>query len=163
MLFKDFKYFLLGIMIVTTVININKTFLHDVEHTGGTSGIILAIWNLMLFALYCIWFYEMWAGKARKIEYLPRFTLPIGILLLFCVLSLTTAVDVQKSVFQIIQLIKVVLLFFYIANNVKTEKEFRFVLLILFVTFSFEVALGMFQYVTNAFRCCSGKDPSNRL
>lgn len=143
------KRILLAILIVTIPININKYLLRDSNHIGGVSGLVISVWFIILIFLYTIWFGERWADKKQKVHYFPSVTIPVGLLLLISVLSMIKSVAVHLSIFQIIQMIKVVLLFFYIGNNIKTENDYKFILYVLFATLIFEIWLGYYQYFLN--------------
>lgn len=143
------KKILTAILFVTIPINIDKSLFLDESHIGGVPGLVLSAWSIALFSLYFIWCIEHWTGKGKKVHYFPWMTIPMVSLLMISVLSMTKSVRISLSLFQIFQMIKVFLLFFYIANNVRSEKDFKFILYLLFTTLIFEIGIGYYQYLTN--------------
>ena len=149
MLARKIKRFLWGILLITIPINIDKNFFLNNSHTGGVEGLVISVWSLVLLSLYIIWLIEYWTVKKEKIHYFSRAIIPLGILLVISIISLSKSVVIDLSLFQIFQFLKVFLLFFYIANNVRTEKDYNFILFILFITLFFEMCLGYYQRITN--------------
>ena len=150
-IFKKVKNILLGILTITIPININKYLFFNESHTGGVEGLVISVWFIILVSLYIIWLIEILSGNASKINFFPRLSIPLILLLLISILSIIKATDIQLSLFQIFQRIKVYLLFFYIINNCNTFKYYRFILSILFVTLFCEVCLGLYQHYANTY------------
>ena len=140
------KRFLLSLLIITIPIDIDKTFFLHELHSGGVKGLVVSLWSIFLLLLYVLWCIELWKDKKQKIDFLPKTTIPLLALLAICMLSMTKSLNVQLSMFEIIQMIKVYLLFFYIANNVKTKKDYNYLLYVLFIALFFEICLGYYQF-----------------
>ncbi len=147
--FQKIKIFLLATLIVTLTINVDKTFYFSPGHTGGVSGFVISVWFLMLIGLYVIWFIESFRGIAPKVNFFHHLTIPLLILLAIAMFSTVKATEVKFSVFQIFQMIKVFLLFFYIANNIRTSRDYKLILIVLFITFFAELILAYYQHVVN--------------
>ncbi|MCJ7813603.1 O-antigen ligase family protein [bacterium] len=145
------KQILTTIMLVTIPINVDKSLFLNEAHTGGVKGLVISIWSIALIILYFVWFFESWYGKERKTYSFPRITIPMGLLICISILSILKSVNISLSIFAIVQMLNVFLLFFYIANNVRSEKEYQFIIFVLFAIFFFEIVLGYFQYFMNKF------------
>jgi len=142
------KRFLLGLLILFIPINVDKNFFLHSEHTGGAVGLSISIWEISLFFLIIMWCYEVAIKRERKFDFLPQFSIPIFCLIGISLLSMINSFSTTLSIFEIIQLVKMYLLFFYIAHCIKTEGELRYILLILFSVFCLENVFGLFQYVS---------------
>ena len=147
---RNVKRFLLTLLIITIPININKDFFHSSSHIGGITGIAISVWFLALIGLYVIWFFEYQQTK-EKIQFFPYAVIPLIFLMLANIFSLGKAEFLSLSGFQIFQLSKVMFLIFYIANNIKTEKEYKFVLYVLLATFLIELCIGYYQRAVNEY------------
>ncbi len=145
------RQILTAILLVTIPINVDKSLFLIEEHTGGAKGLIVSIWSITLIILYIAWLMENWNKNGEKIYYFPKITIPMGLIICISILSMLKSVNISLSIFAIVQMLNVFLLFFYIANNVRTEKEYQFILYILFLTLFFEIGIGYFQYFMNKF------------
>ncbi len=145
------KQIFTAILLVTIPINIDKTLFFHEFHSGGVQGLIVSIWSIALTVLYITWFIESWNRKCKEIAYFPRITIPMVLLILISMLSMMKSVYLSLSGYAIIQTLKVFLLFFYIANNIQSENEYKFILHVMLWTLVFEIGLGFFQYFMNDF------------
>lgn len=145
------KQIFTAILLVTIPINIDKTFFFDEFHSGGVQGLVISIWSIALIVLYIAWLIESWNRKNKEVAYFPHITIPMVLLILISVLSMIKSVYLSLSLYAIIQTLKVFLLFFYIANNIRSEKDYKLILYILLGTFFFEIGMGYFQYFLNDF------------
>lgn len=148
---RRIKRFFLAFLVIMIPVNIDKSLFLISDHSGGVPGLVISAWSLILLSLYIIWFIECSTGNKRTVHYFPQITIPLGLLLAISILSIVKSVSIQLSIFQIVQLIKVCLLLFYIANNIHTEKDYKFILNILFATLFLEICLGYYQYFINDF------------
>ncbi|MFX0195088.1 MAG: O-antigen ligase family protein [Candidatus Hodarchaeota archaeon] len=139
---------LLGLLILCIPFNVDKSFFLHPEHTGGAVGLSISIWEISLFFLFLIWISEVLLKKDQEIHFLAKWSIPIFCLIGFSILSTINSSNITLSIFEIIQLIKVYLLFFFVANYIKTEKDLRYVVCILFLTFFLECTLGIVQYIS---------------
>jgi len=140
------KRLLLSLLILCIPFNVDKSFFLQPGHTGGAVGLSISIWEISLFFLIAIWISEMLFKKDQEIHLLAKWSIPFFCLIGFGLLSMVKSSNISLSIFEIIQLTKVYLLFFYIANNIKTERDLRYLVLILFITLFLEASLGLFQY-----------------
>jgi O-antigen ligase len=142
---------ILSIMVITLVINVDKSFFFDPEHTGGVSGLVVSAWNIMLAFLYTAWFFDLLKNKSLKVFFIPKFMIPLLLIFLIGIVSLIKAENVKLSVFQLFQLAKVYLLFFYISNKINNDKYVQMIINILFMAFFIEMVIGFYQYRTNEY------------
>ncbi|GEM_PF-2007289 len=147
--FKKVKPFLVAILILTITINIDKTLYFIPAHTGGVSGVVVAAWLIILIGLYVIWGIELYQGTADPVKFFPQLTIPFLMVIILSLFSMVKAVNVPLSIFQLIQMIKVFLLFFYIANNIKTSRDYQIIFIFLIVGFVGELILAYYQHIMN--------------
>lgn len=140
---------LLAALILTLTINIDKTFCFSPGHTGGVPGFVISAWFIVLIGLYFLWFMKWYKGTAASINFFPHLSIPMIILFTFALISLVKASEVHFSIFQIFQMMKVFLLFFFIANNIKTTREYKLIFIVLIVAFVGELILAYYQHYVN--------------
>ena len=148
---SQFKKVILSMMVFFIVINVDKSFFLDSEHTGGVVGLVLSIWDVQLFFLYGLWLIEILKDSNNKIDFYPLLLIPLIFIFLFSSISLLRTDNIRLSIFQLFQLLKVFLLFFYISNNISDKKDYQNILNILFITLFIEMAIGYYQHLTNEF------------
>jgi O-antigen ligase len=83
----------------------------------------------ILFVLLLLWFYEERFKNYGKLNSFPLTTTPIALFLLACLLSFFNSNDVELSIYGFVEGIKGFVFYFYIANNIKDEKDIKLVLI----------------------------------
>lgn len=145
----DKKKFYLFFLISALPIALTKTFLFTKSDIfRSTFGYTVYASMVPLFALYFIWIYRrVFSGMSSPFNL--KGLAPFALLFLMVGISTMLARSVW-STFDLFELACSVLLFFYVANQIRDFSELRFisVLLILLGTFEGSIAIG--QYVTGS-------------
>jgi putative inorganic carbon (HCO3(-)) transporter len=149
--FKKTKIFIFGLLIFTLILNIDKTFYLNHNHTGGVQGLVVSAWDILLILLYLSWAFEIFTANSYHIKFYRQIFTPLLILLVISILSLINASEVNLGLFQILQLLKVYLLFFFIFNFVNSKQRYKTVLLALFFALIIELCIGSIQYYINEY------------
>ena len=148
---KKTKIFIFGLLTFTLILNIDKTFYYIHNHTGGVQGLVVSVWSIILFLLYLSWAFEIITSRSYHVKLYPKIFIPLLLLLLTSILSLLNTSEVNLGIFQILQLLKVYLLLFFIFNFVNSKKRYNTVLLALFFALIIEICIGFIQYYINEY------------
>ena len=116
------------------------------EHLGGTPGLMLSLYDVILAALYMLWIVELFHNKKRKIRFFPIISVPAFSLILYACLTMIPAAYPSLSIYEIIEIVKMYLTFFYLANNVRTKGDVQFIVSIFILLLFFEGFLGFGQH-----------------
>ena len=86
---------------------------------------VLSACDLALLGLYLAWFTRLLFGARteRRLHLVPSVSVPFGLFFLWSALSSLQAVNPLVSVYGLIPLLKAFLVFFYLANNVREERQ----------------------------------------
>jgi O-antigen ligase len=126
-----------------------KTFqLTDTWVDFGTPGFNVGLLDLILAALYAIWWLEVFGLRTRP---LPRLTTMDGLVLAYVVanvLSLISSASAAYTTFEIYRVSKYALAYFYIAHRLE-RRHLMGVIVALMIALVFESAFGVFQYRTH--------------
>jgi len=141
----DSKRLLWAILVVCLPISVDYTIGHT-GHLGGAAGYMISLHDIVLAVLYLLWFSESISNKKAKIELYPAITFPAVLLIGFACLSIIPAIYPNYSVYEIVELIKMYLTFLYLANNIKTKKDFQFIIILFVACLFFEGLLGWAQH-----------------
>ncbi|MBN2201790.1 O-antigen ligase family protein [bacterium] len=139
----------LSLLIASLIINIDKTFFLNPDHSGGAKGLILAFWNIVLLgfmALRPTAFPGIRSGRQG-----PPMWAWVSLLLLFVfsAFSLTQAFSPRLGLYQLLELSKALLLFFVLADAFRDRGAVTTALSVLLIVFLFELAVGTIQYTLN--------------
>lgn len=141
----DSKRLLWAILVVCLPVSVDFTIGHT-GHLGGAAGYIISLHDIVLAFLYLLWFAESIYNKNTKLELYPAVTFPAVLLIGFAFLSIIPAKYPNYSLYEIIEIIKMYLTFFYLANNIKTKKDFQFIIILFVTCLFFEGLLGWAQH-----------------
>ena len=139
------KHFLLSILTMLLPITVDITLNHT-GHIGGTAGYIISAFDIVLAVLYLFWFHEMVREKNFSIDLFPRISMPALILMAIAGLSMVFAKFPLLSKFELIEVVKMYLCFFYLANNIKSERDVQVVVLFLLSGLFLESIIGFAQH-----------------
>ncbi len=139
----------LSILIASLIINIDKTFFLNPDHSGGAKGLIVALWNIGLLGFMVIRppaFFGMRSGRPG-----PPMWAWVSLLLLFVfsAFSLTQAISPRLGLYQLLELTKALLLFLVLADAFRDRGAVSNALTVLLVVYLFELAVGTVQYTLN--------------
>lgn len=146
---QNLKRFFTLILVFFIPINASFTFSRYPQLISGPQGLSIALSDIALVGLLFLWAGDL-ATHRRKIRFYPEVTLPYIGIVSMALISIQNSVNVQISWFEIILMIKLLILFLYVANNVNTNKDIKLILIVLFFGFGFESLIGFLQYIKQA-------------
>src|SRR5690349_11773436 len=100
---------------------------------GALGGLSISVTTIALAGLYLSWFIR--AHADRRAERGPSFDINLPLLFYFAITALSMAVaqDVSLSFFEVALLLEACLVYFYVANNVRTRQDVIFVVKFLLI------------------------------
>jgi len=140
----DRKRLILMLFIFFLPIDANVTFLGR-PHMGQTGGLTISVCDILLVILYGLWIVELLGNPDRPIEFFPRVSVPILCLTGAALLSIVGSSDVALSVFEMVQILKMLLLFFYVANHVRNDQTLKYILAMLLVGLTLQSGIAFAQ------------------
>jgi len=105
----------------------------------------ISLTGVILIVLYFLWLFDV-SRKADRIKFFPKTTIPFFLLLLWCGLSFFYTKKPMYVQLVFFQAIESFLVYFYIANFIKTRDDVHFVVKWASVTVLFTALLTIGQY-----------------
>lgn len=107
--------------------------------------------SLMLVVViigYMLWLIDRQSAHQTPVNLYPAASIPALGLILISIVSITQAQDTQLSIFKIVQLIELFLIYFYVANHIRTVTDLNFFLTVLMSAMLVENTLIIVQKYT---------------
>ena len=113
----------------------------DFAARGALGGLSISVSTVALAGLYAAWCLRKLMNRSTEVRASWHFSLPLVFYLAISLFSVVRAEDSQLAIFQVVLLLETCLLYFYVANNVKTRQDVLFILLMLLVGCFLESAI----------------------
>jgi putative inorganic carbon (HCO3(-)) transporter len=123
--------------------DVNLGWRPDAVAVGAVGGISISATTVALVGLYALWIAERTAGRTHPLRLWPA--LPLVAYVVVTALSLLVAEDRQLGVFELVLLMQTLLLFLYVANNVRTQEDVVFIVVGLLAGFLLESTVMIAQ------------------
>ena len=114
--------------------------------------------TIALLVGYVLWFVVPGGTKRTPIKLFPATTIPALGLIFFSILSVVQATDIQLWFFRVEQLVEVFLIYFYLANHIKSVQDMKFFLLVALIGLLAESMLMVVQWLTGLTFSVAGFD-----
>ena len=120
---------LLAMVVLDIPIQLGKVFFLRAYEAdlGAIKGLTISMTTLALAGLYLSWVLRALAVRIPRERRPLHFSLPLLFYFAITVLSLAVAQDLELSSFAVFQLLEACLIYFYVANNVRTREDVLFV------------------------------------
>ncbi len=148
MMATDFRRFLLMAVTLSLPIALDVNFKHLFENQAGAATIGVSVRDVLVVLLLLWWIVETVALKKRSFHFFPRITVPAFLYLEACILTLLWAPRSDLAIMEIVQMSKALILYFIVANQLRSEDDVRLVLRVLTATVLLEGALAILQLVS---------------
>ncbi len=146
LLVKDIRTLILIAFTIDIPLGLDIAIKNQPEHTGGPSGYLISLMTVALIVGYAVWIVE----KKPKPQFFATTTIPALLYLLMVVVSLFQSVDIQFSLFGVFLLCQLWLMYFYLANHIRSRMDLRIVLMTAVVGLLFQASIMLLQYFTGA-------------
>lgn len=145
---------LLAVVILDTPLEIGTHFFYREQDAamGAYGGLSISATTLALFGLYLSWFFRRLAAKRTDLQPAVQFNAALLLYVAITALSVVVASDVSLSLFEVYLVVEAYLVYLYVANNVRTERDVLFVVSLLMASCLLESAImiAMSRTVTAA-------------
>jgi putative inorganic carbon (hco3(-)) transporter len=148
MMVGDLRRFLLVAVVFFIPIALDINFKHVFENQAGAATLGVSVRDILVVLLLLWWIVDVVAAKNRYFHFFPRITVPALLYLEACVLTLFWAPRSDLAMMEIVQMTKVLLMYFIVANQLRRESDLRVVLWALVGTVLLEGSLALLQLAT---------------
>jgi len=148
MIAKDVRRFLLIGIVFAIPLALDVNFKHVFENQAGAATLGISLRDILVALLLFWWIIEAVVIKKRHANFFGRITVPALLYLEACVLTLLWAPRSDLAIMEIVQMSKVLLLYFVVANQLQREGDIRLVLWALAGTVLLEGTLAMMQLIS---------------
>lgn len=143
----QWKSFFLFLFILGIPIQLKKTLYgYSLTHICGPGGFDLLMADGAFLALYMHWLYQIAIQKQERVFHISKMDFLFLLFMMINVFSILESVDLTLSLIDLIRMLKVGFIYFYLANNIQTEREFRLVLYALFLGVFIQSSVSIVQY-----------------
>lgn len=144
------KHFVLTLFFLTLPIGATN-FLGTLDdfHYGGAAGLYHTVYDVFLMILYLLWIPGLLIKRNEKIH-ISASDICFWLIIFMAFLSMHNAAAPQFSVYEIVRLVVMYMLFLYMAN-LNQRAELKIILIALLFGLFAESILGVVQYVTGGF------------
>lgn len=141
------KRILLFVLAFTVPITFGKALIISPGRFSLTKGAGINLADVLVLMLLLL-FLAKWATRKTKIQFFPWVTVPVVMWLILSSFSLLTARDEQLVIIQLINMFKLLLLCWVVANSVVHEADITFVIVGLLLAAVFQAGVGAYQGIT---------------
>ena len=148
--FRNSRRFHLILLAATVCLEIDLHISYrTVEQSVSSSGYYISIALLPLAALYGRWIWDVMKVQDR-FRLRRRLLLPVSVYVLFCVISISQAIDPELTRFELVSLVYCLAIFIYLAGNVRDIGQVRLIVGALIVTVAVQSLLAFAQAATGS-------------
>lgn len=142
LLVGDIRKIVLLAFVVDMALGLDIALQDQEWHLGGPTGYMISLMTIALVAGYAIWIME----KRPRPRFFAGTTIPALLYLFMVVLSLLQSSNLQLSLFGVFLQFQFLLMYFYLANHVRTQADLRLIVLGIMACLLFESVLMLIQY-----------------
>ena len=137
-------------LIFAIPINIDINFIHQFENQAGAYTLGVALRDILLLLLLIYWIIRSATRKSAPFRFYARTTVPALLYIEAALLSMIWAPRLDLATLELVQMGKVFLLYFVVANQIEKPSDLKFILWALLATIFFESALASLQLATGS-------------
>jgi putative inorganic carbon (HCO3(-)) transporter len=141
---------LVAVLAFSLPFSIDQTLNLDPLHQGGAKGYIISASGIAVILLFILYFLELFENREKRLRLFNPASLFLFGLLGMCILSLANARDRVFSLYEILEFMKMVAIFIYVANYIYDRKKLRYILILLFAGLFLESSIAILQRVTGS-------------
>jgi O-antigen ligase len=145
MLISDLKRFFLGFLVMTIPLGVDINFIHVFENQAGAATIGIALRDIFVLLLLAWWILDSHRRKGRVFRFTARLTLPAILYFEACLITLLWAPRLDLASFELVQMGKVLILYFVVMNQLEDKSDVNLVVWSLVAAVAFQSSLAMLQ------------------
>ncbi|OGB99740.1 hypothetical protein A2V82_03465 [candidate division KSB1 bacterium RBG_16_48_16] len=163
MLAQDVRRFMIGMLIFAIPLNADYNFMFH-PSTSGADSFSVGLTDILLFILLAHWLFTLpKSERPGAVKFFPRISAPTLALLVLSAVSILAARDLLWSAFDLLNFTKTFLLFFYLANNIKSRRDISLVLNALFLGLIVQTVIVYLQYIKGSHLGLLGLGEASRI
>ena len=137
---------LLALLAFAVPLSLDVNFLvYPFHHEGGANGFGIAFKDIVLLLLIFLALGEMALRKPVRLRLFAGVTFPALLFMALGAVSSVFAPNPQLTAYQVLEIMKGLVLYLYVANFVRDDQDIRWVLTGLMAVVLFESSLGLYQ------------------
>lgn len=149
--FHDKKLYFLALLAFFLPVNINKA-VYRIDNPIPSLSDTLPFYaaDAVLVILYVIWIYRLaHNGRSRRVIWMTPVLFFLLMMVAADILSLVNAVTFRRSFIEITCLVKVVITYFYVVNNISSMKEIKVILAVFAAGLILQATIVLLEYYTH--------------
>jgi O-antigen ligase len=146
-IFQKPKQILLFILVITTPYYFSKVLIDRGGHIGLAQGTSISLSDVIALSLFLIFLAEL-ALRQTEILFFPLIMIPAIAWLAFSGLSILSAPDRELVVVQLLNMIKLMVICWIVANSIKDDIDMSYALAGLMLGMLSQAFLGIYQGIT---------------
>lgn len=143
----DVRRFFLITLAAIMPLRIDVNFYHKFENQAGAHTMGLAIQDIFVILLLLLWIVQSVSGRKERVKGFKALTIPTIIYIEVCILSLVWAPRLDLAVMEIFLMVKLLILYFVLANQIRDKRDLRLVVWGLVLSVGFEGLLALVQTI----------------
>jgi putative inorganic carbon (HCO3(-)) transporter len=144
----DVRRFLMVAIVFAIPLSIDINFRHSFEEQAGAATMGIALRDIFMLLLLLWWLVEIVTSEERPVHFFARTTVPAIVYFEACLLTLLWAPRMDLAVLEIVQMIKVLLLYFIVANQIRDKRDIQLICWTLVASVCFESVIAILQMIT---------------
>lgn len=145
------EHALVAVILLTLPLNVDQQLFLNENHLGGAQGWVLSLNGLALLYLYLLLIFRKLQGEDIQYSLVPKVAgVPLLALILFSALSITVGTDRLLGVFELLEIIKMYLIFVYLYYFIIRTGNTSFILAFVLGGLFFESLIAMGQKATGS-------------
>ena len=144
----DLRRFFMLLLILSIPLMIDINFIHKYEYQAGAQTAGISLRDIFIILLLVVWLLETVTTEGLRVRFFASVTIPALLYIEACLITFLWAPRVDLATLEIIQMAKVFILYFVLANNLRDVKDIRFIAWALLATLAFESTIAILQMIT---------------
>lgn len=143
----DVRRFLLAASAAILPVTIDVNFMNVFENQAGAHTIGISLQDIFVILLIFLWLVEAASKEGVAFHFYPRLTIPAILYIEACLLTLLWAPRLDLAAMEIVRMVKVFILYFVIANQIRDRNDLKLVAWALIASLVFEGSVAVLQMI----------------
>jgi putative inorganic carbon (hco3(-)) transporter len=143
----DMRKFLIVATAAVLPIRMDVNFYHLFENQAGAHTLGISLQDIFVIMLLLLWIVEAIIHKKGTFHGFKSLTIPAILYIEICILTLIWAPRIELSVMEIVKMIKVFILFFVLANQIRDKQDLKLVVWGLVLAVGSQGVLALMQTI----------------
>ncbi|OGC05281.1 hypothetical protein A2V82_03280 [candidate division KSB1 bacterium RBG_16_48_16] len=144
-IFGDVRRFLLICTVFSIPLIIDVNFVHIMEDQAGAHTLGVSLRDVFVILLLFFWILDLAGSEQKSFSFFAKISVPAIIYIEVCLLTLLWAPRLDLATLEIFQMVKVFILYFVVANQIRDHQDVKIVLWTLLASVAFECVIASLQ------------------